>query len=46
MLVLMMWMAVGCAQAESSSGWSDNYIANLSKNDCKGIAFQTKIIAL
>ena len=38
MLVLVMLMIVGCAQAESSSGWSDSFIANLSKNDCKGIA--------
>ena len=38
MLILVLLMGLGCASAESSSGWSDNYIASLSKNDCKGIA--------
>jgi len=38
LLMLIVMFAVGCANAESSSGWTDDYIATLSKNDCKGIA--------
>ena len=38
MLLLIVLTGLGCAEAESASGWSNEFIANLNKNDCKGIA--------
>ena len=43
-VILLGLLNVGCRDAHSGSGWSDDYIQNLSKGDCKGIASGDKTI--